>query len=49
MHRMGHSSARAALIYIHATTERDQALAAALNQVVEQVRPRARTDGHDES
>jgi integrase len=30
MHRMGHGSMRAALIYQHATSERDQEIAAAL-------------------
>jgi hypothetical protein len=32
MARMGHSSARAALIYLHATRDRDQAIAEALGQ-----------------
>jgi integrase len=31
MHRMGHGSMRAALIYQHATSERDREIAAALN------------------
>jgi len=35
MHRMGHGSMRAALIYQHATTERDRAIADALGAVVE--------------
>ena len=35
MARMGHSSARAALIYQHATRERDRALAEALSKLVE--------------
>jgi integrase len=30
--RMGHSSTRAALIYLHATQDRDQAIATALGQ-----------------
>ena len=34
MTRMGHSSARAALIYQHATSERDQAIAASLDDLV---------------
>ncbi len=33
MERMGHSSPRAALIYQHATRERDQAIAAAMGEV----------------
>jgi integrase len=35
MARMGHSSPRAALIYQHATADRDQAIAAALSEVAE--------------
>jgi integrase len=34
MARMGHASARAALIYQHATSERDQVIAAALSELV---------------
>jgi len=33
MERMGHSSSRAALIYQHATRERDEAIAAAMGEV----------------
>jgi hypothetical protein len=33
MARMGHSSMRAALIYQHATTDRDAAIAAALSDL----------------
>jgi hypothetical protein len=33
MARMGHSSPRAALIYQHATSDRDQAIAAALSEL----------------
>ncbi len=32
MHRMGHSSMRAALVYQHATSERDREIAAAMNR-----------------
>ena len=32
MERMGHSSTRAALIYLHATRERDQAIAAGMGK-----------------
>ena len=32
MERMGHSSSRAALIYEHATRERDEAIAAAIGE-----------------
>ena len=38
MTRLGHSSTRAALIYQHATRDRDQAIAKALGDLVEQVR-----------
>ena len=34
MHRMGHGSMRAALIYQHATTDRDRAIADALGAMV---------------
>lgn len=36
MHRMGHASMRAALIYQHATNERDQEIARKLSAMVEQ-------------
>jgi integrase len=39
MARMGHSSSRAALIYQHATRERDQAIAAALGQLIDAASP----------
>ncbi len=35
MARMGHASARAALIYQHATMARDEAIAAALSDQIE--------------
>ncbi len=35
MARMGHSSTRAALIYLHARRDRDQAIAEALGQAFE--------------
>ena len=35
MHRMGHGSMRAALIYQHATTERDRQIADRLSTLVE--------------
>lgn len=41
MHRMGHGSMRAALIYQHATSERDRAIARRLNDLV-------RGDEHDD-
>ena len=34
MSRMGHASPRAALIYQHATQDRDAAIAAALSQLI---------------
>jgi integrase len=39
MARMGHSSMRAALIYQHATEDRDAAIAAALSALVDQAEP----------
>ncbi len=38
MARLGHSSPRAAMIYQHATRDRDQAIAKALGGLVQQVR-----------
>jgi integrase len=38
MTRLGHSNTRAALIYQHATRDRDQAIAKALGDLVQQVR-----------
>jgi len=38
MERMGHSSTRAAMIYQHATRERDQAIAAAMGAALNQAR-----------
>jgi hypothetical protein len=38
MRRLGHGSARAAMIYQHATDQRDQVIAASLSQVIEQAR-----------
>ena len=38
MARLGHSSVRAALIYQHATRDRDQAIAKALGSFVRDVR-----------
>lgn len=43
MERMGHSSARAALIYQHATQERDEAIAAGMGKLLRQARRKART------
>ncbi len=43
MTRMGHTSARAALIYQHATSERDRAIAASLDDLVQ--RHRGGSDG----
>jgi integrase len=42
MARMGHASARAALIYQHATKDRDAAIAAGLSALIEQTRDHAR-------
>jgi integrase len=38
MERMGHSSTRAALIYLHATRERDQTIAAGMGKVLREAR-----------
>ena len=38
MYRMGHGSMRAALIYQHATRERDRAIATALDALIEDAR-----------
>jgi len=40
MARIGHSSTRAAMIYQHATRERDQAIAAALDALINACRAR---------
>ena len=40
MERMGHTSTRAAMIYQHATRERDEAIAAAMGEVLASVRRR---------
>ena len=38
MERMGHSSTRAALIYLHATRERDEAIARGMGQLLTDAR-----------
>jgi integrase len=49
MHRMGHGSMRAALIYQHATSARDRSIAAALSALVAADRPTAsKPDGTNE-
>ena len=45
MDRMGHSSARAALIYQHATQERDEAIAAGMGKLLRRARRRAHGAG----
>jgi hypothetical protein len=47
MARLGHSSVRAAMIYQHATRDRDQAIAKALGTFIREVRPQA-DDGPDD-
>ena len=42
MERMGHSSTRAALIYLHATRERDQAIAAGMGKLLSDARKTGR-------
>jgi integrase len=55
MERMGHSSPRAALIYLHATRERDQAIAAGMGQVLREARKQRNGakaqahNGHDDA
>jgi hypothetical protein len=45
MERMGHSSPRAALIYLHATRERDQEIAAGMGKLLTQARRKTRRGG----
>ena len=45
MERMGHSSPRAALIYQHATRERDEAIAAGMGKLLKEARKQARCSG----
>ncbi|WP_052390695.1 tyrosine-type recombinase/integrase [Streptomyces sp. NRRL B-24484] len=45
MARMGHSTARAALIYQHATAERERSIARAVSDLVQRVRPQADQEG----
>ena len=45
MDRMGHSSPRAALIYQHATRERDEAIAAAMGEVFATAKRKGATQG----
>jgi integrase len=42
MARLGHSSTRAALIYLHATRERDQAIAAGMGKLLSDARKTGR-------
>ncbi len=44
MARIGHSSTRAAMIYQHATRERDQAIATALGQLIDEARRSTESD-----
>jgi hypothetical protein len=48
MARLGHSSTRAALIYQHATRDRDQAIAKALGELARELRNH-RSDGGREA
>jgi hypothetical protein len=45
MARIGHSSTRAAMIYQHATKERDQAIAAALDALIDASRDSSSAEG----
>lgn len=44
MSRMGHASPRAALIYQHATKDRDAAIAAALSKLISEGAPKPSSD-----
>jgi hypothetical protein len=46
MERMGHSSPRAALIYLHATRERDQQIAAGMGKLYSDARKAVPKNGH---
>jgi len=48
MARMGHDDPRAALIYQHATSEADQAIAKRINAAVKRQRSRRRSDAHND-
>jgi integrase len=48
MHRMGHGSMRAALIYQHATTDRDRSIADALSELVDLGRTDSKATEDDE-
>jgi integrase len=45
MERMGHSSTRAALIYQHATRERDEAIAAGMGKLLKDARKKGTRPG----
>lgn len=47
MHRMGHGSMRAALIYQHATSERDQEIAKALSRRARAARKKIKKKAKD--
>jgi hypothetical protein len=47
MARIGHSSTRAAMIYQHASRERDQAIAAALDALIDEARRVGEPAGED--
>jgi hypothetical protein len=44
MERMGHSSTRAALIYLHATRERDHAIAAGMGKAFKAAKKTTRSN-----
>ncbi len=46
MERMGHSSPRAALIYLHATRERDQKIAAGMGRLFAEAKKEHQANGH---
>jgi hypothetical protein len=49
MARLGHSSVRAAMIYQHATRDRDQAIAKALGALVRDARDKSGTTPPDQA
>nr|BFE85945.1 hypothetical protein GCM10020093_085460 [Planobispora longispora] len=47
MARMGHSSTKAAMIYLHAAKDRDRAIADALGEIVKEGLKPQKDDGED--
>jgi integrase len=49
MTRMGHSSTKAAMVYLHAAKDRDRAIADAMGEIVKQGLASASDDGEDQA